>query len=592
MTHFLKRCLSSTQTTLRPRFSLLRNFSIVSLGGFLLATGLLATVYRRQAVNDLILSTEENNVILAQILINTIWAEYGAFLSDTQALSAAELTSDSRTQQLHNQIVAEIQGSPIAKVKIFDLQGRTVFSTNTAHIGADKSQAAGFLSAKTGQVFSQLGRRESFQALQGQYLENRHFLSSYSPIQIANAENTTEDEILGVVELYTDVTPLLNRINQTQQHIVLLSLLILGTLYLILFIFMQNADKRLNQQYQQVQASEARYRKQSIELEDRVEARTKELSDTLSQLQVAQGHLIHKEKMSGLGQMVAGVAHEINNPVNFIHGNLKYLEDYSNNIFSFLNLYEKVYPQPSHLIEEQKDELEINFIKEDLEKILSSMRMGTDRIREIVLSLRNFSRKDESAYKSVNIHDGLESTLMILGHRLKATSYRPAIQIVRDFADIPPIGCYPGQLNQVFMNILANAIDAINAECEERKQNIQHLDSQHLDSQHLNEQAVPTITIQTQQSSGSVRISMKDNGPGIPADNKARIFEPFFTTKEVGKGTGMGMAISYQLITEKHQGTLSCQSEEGKGTEFIIEIPTQLDEPEASSSSSLLQTAA
>ncbi|MGB7484547.1 MAG: ATP-binding protein, partial [Phormidesmis sp.] len=277
-------------------------------------------------------------------------------------------------------------------------------------------------------------------------------------------------------------------------------------------------------------------------------------------LQQTQTQMIHSEKMSGLGQMVAGIAHEINNPVNFIHGNLRHLGTYTKDLLAFLQLYEKHYPNPAAEIQAQAEDLEIDFLKEDMEKTLSSMKVGTQRIREIVLSLRNFSRMDESEYKAVNIHEGLESTLMILAHRLKAKPEKAGIRIIRDFSRLPLIECFAGQLNQVFMNILVNSIDALEAE----------------EKASSNAQKTSTITLRTETCSGNVVISIADNGPGIPLDVKSRIFDPFFTTKAVGKGTGMGLAISYQLITEKHSGKLECFSDEGVGTEFVISIPMQV----------------
>ena len=531
------------------RFNLLRNFSVVSLGGFALAVGLLSVIYRRQAVSDLISSTEESNITLTKVFANNIWPEYGPFLSNTQGLSDDALTNDPRTRQLNEVMANQLEDSLVAKVKVFDLQGRTVFSTDTTQIGDDKSESSGFLSAMSGQVISQLGHRDTFKAVQGD-LSNRHLLSSYIPIQ----RGTTDKEIVGAFELYTDVTPLLLRIERTQKRIVFTSLLVLGVLYIVLLLFVQRAERLLKQQYQQVQDSEGRYRLQSTELE----ARTQKLLETLKQLQSTQSQLIHQEKMSGLGQMVAGIAHEINNPVNFIHGNLKHVEGYAQNLISFLNLYEKTYREPTVEIEQSAEDLDIDFIREDLNKILSSMNMGTERIRSIVLSLRNFSRKDEAEYKTVNIHEGLESTLLILGHRLKGQENRPAINIIRDFDDLPLVECYAGQLNQVFMNILVNAIDAIDDESE----------------QNSSEQEKPQITIRTEHRTDSVVISIADNGSGMSSDVQAHIFDPFFTTKPVGKGTGMGMAISHQLITEKHKGKLTCFSDPGVGTEFAIEIPT------------------
>lgn len=265
--------------------------------------------------------------------------------------------------------------------------------------------------------------------------------------------------------------------------------------------------------------------------------------------------------MSSLGQLVAGVAHEINNPVNFIHGNIAHLNEYTQDLLRMIYLYQQRHSSYDPEIQAFAEEIDLEFLIEDLQKMLSSMRMGTERIRNIVLSLRNFSRIDEAEFKAVDIHEGIESTLLILQHRLKAKSDRPAIEIIRDYGNLPQTECYAGQLNQVFMNILVNAMDAldeVNAQrtCEEIKEN------------------PAQITIRTLVSDSQwIEIAIADNGLGMPEQVQNRIFDPFFTTKPVGKGTGMGMAISYQIIVEKHGGKLDCFSTLDKGTEFIIQLP-------------------
>ncbi|MEP0911647.1 ATP-binding protein [Leptolyngbya sp. GB1-A1] len=296
-------------------------------------------------------------------------------------------------------------------------------------------------------------------------------------------------------------------------------------------------------------------------LEDRVEERTQELQQALDHVKKAQLQLVQAEKMSSLGQLVAGVAHEINNPVNFIHGNLSHASQYTQDLLELLDLYQCQLPNPPSAIQDKEEDIDLAFLRHDLPKLLQSMKVGAERIREIVQSLRTFSRLDEAAIKEVDIHEGLDSTLMILQNRLKGKSDYPAIKVIREYGVLPLVECYAGQLNQVFMNILSNAIDAL----EER--NIQ---------QSLVEIAAPprTITIRTQAIDRiQVAVWIKDNGPGMTSEVQQQLFNPFFTTKPVGKGTGMGMSISYQIITERHRGSLECISELGKGTEFVITIP-------------------
>ena len=297
--------------------------------------------------------------------------------------------------------------------------------------------------------------------------------------------------------------------------------------------------------------------KSKNELEDRVEQRTIELKNALNELQRTQAQVIQSEKMSSLGQLVAGVAHEINNPVNFIHGNLVHLNEYIQDLLDLINLYQERSNNKDPEIENFIENIELDFLIEDLPKTLSSMKVGATRIREIVLTLRNFSRLDEAEMKPVNIHEGIDSTLLILQHRLKARPERPEIQVMKKYGDLPLVECYAGQLNQVFMNIISNAIDAL------EENNIK-----------LANQVNSRITISTSTLHNEwVLISIADNGTGIPQHIQQQIFNPFFTTKPVGKGTGMGMSISYQIITEKHGGKLECHSTPGEGTEFIIQIP-------------------
>jgi two-component system, NtrC family, sensor kinase len=291
------------------------------------------------------------------------------------------------------------------------------------------------------------------------------------------------------------------------------------------------------------------------------QAKSQVLQQTLQELRQAQVQMVQNEKMSSLGQLVAGIAHEINNPVNFIHGNLSHVGDYAQDMLKLMALYQQEYSQPTEAIAQKIAQIDIDFINEDLPKLLTSMQSGTDRIREIVKSLRLFSRLDEAEVKPVNIHDGINSALMILESRLKITPERAAIQVIKDYGELPLVECFAGQLNQVLMNILVNAIDALDTQAKARSQPEQ--------KQHLS-----TIRITTRlEPEHHITIRIADNGTGISEAIQSQIFDPFFTTKAIGKGTGLGLSVSYQIVTEQHKGKLWCESVPGEGTQFVIEIP-------------------
>ena len=296
--------------------------------------------------------------------------------------------------------------------------------------------------------------------------------------------------------------------------------------------------------------SEAREREKAIQLEL-----------ALQNLQRTQSQLIHTEKMSSLGQLISGIAHEINNPVNFIYGNLTYVNDYTQQLLSLIALYQQHDAHKYPEIEAFIKQIELEFIEQDMPKMLSSMKLGAERIRQIVLTLRNFSRLDEAEMKPVNIHEGIDSTLVLLQSQLKGKPNSSSIQVIKEYGDLPQIECYAGQLNQVFMNLLSNAIYALN-----------HDDKERSPEQIKNEPR--TITIATSMLNREwVRISFKDNGPGMTSDVRNRLFDPFFTTKPLGDGTGLGLSISYQIVVEKHGGDLKCFSQPDRGAEFVIEIP-------------------
>lgn len=286
-------------------------------------------------------------------------------------------------------------------------------------------------------------------------------------------------------------------------------------------------------------------------LEQRVLERTQALAEAIQHLKQVQVQLIQAEKMSSLGQMVAGIAHEINNPINFIFGNLNHVMDYANDLLALISLYRQEYPQPTSAICEKIEAIDLDFLQSDLPKALASMRVGTQRIQQIILSLRNFSRLDEASTKPADLHVGIEDTLLILNNRL-----RLGVDVVKQYGDLPLVECCPAQINQVFMNLLSNSIDAL---------------------LEVPENQPKQITIRTQQvDENQVCISVADNGPGIPENIQNKLFDPFFTTKPVGKGTGLGLSICYDIV-KKHQGRICVQCDRPQGVEFQVFLPIRLN---------------
>ncbi len=276
-----------------------------------------------------------------------------------------------------------------------------------------------------------------------------------------------------------------------------------------------------------------------------------ELQDTLEKLSVTQMRLVQTEKMASLGQLVAGIAHELNNPVTFIYGNVEHAFNYIEDLLNLICVYQQEYPEPTEAIAEVIEEIDLYFLIDDLRKILESMKSGAERIKSIILDLRNFSRLDEADLKSVDLLEGLENTLKVLQYRFKPKGNRPAIELIKDYQKLPLVECYAAQINQVFMNIVSNAIDA------------------------LEMVAKPMIKIETKLSDDfqQVKVAISDNGCGIPEEVIPKIFDPFFTTKPVGKGTGMGLAVSYQVVVNQHGGLLECVSKPGEGSKFLITLP-------------------
>jgi len=317
------------------------------------------------------------------------------------------------------------------------------------------------------------------------------------------------------------------------------------------------SNQLLKQEIQERLQAEAGLQESEAQLRTQAQC----LEKAFRELQLTQTKLVQSEKMSSLGQLVAGVAHEINNPVNFIFGNLSYAHDYTKNLIDLVNLYHQEFPAAGQIIEHKIEEIELDFLVEDLPKLLSSMKVGVDRIREIVQSLRIFSRLDESEMKPVDIHQGIDSTLLILHNRVKGRGDRPAIEVVKEFGNLPLVECYAGQLNQVFMNLVANAIDAID----------DYNTTRSLSEMKANPSKIFIRTEVTE--SNRVLIHFKDNGPGMTEEISQHLFEPFFTTKPIGKGTGIGLSISHQIVVDKHGGQLNCISAPNQGAIFIIDIP-------------------
>lgn len=297
---------------------------------------------------------------------------------------------------------------------------------------------------------------------------------------------------------------------------------------------------------------------QQAELLEQTQHQKEELARSLQNLKQAQTQLLRSEKMASLGQLVGGLAHEMNNPVSFIYGNLEHVESYMRDLLALVQLYQQHYPQPDENIRAEIEDIELDFILEDLPDLLASMQSGADRIRQLVQSLQTFSSLDRQQLNPVNVGERIDNTLLILQHRLKATETRPAIEVVKDYSELPFIECYGDRLDRVFMNLFSNAIDAIASRWQ--------TDAPANDS--------PIIRIQTRcLADNRVEIAIADNGCGIPEEVRSRIFDPFFTTKPIGQGTGLGLSICYQVVEELHSGLLRCESTEGEGSEFAIELP-------------------
>ncbi|MFW6357716.1 MAG: sensor histidine kinase [Chroococcales cyanobacterium] len=315
------------------------------------------------------------------------------------------------------------------------------------------------------------------------------------------------------------------------------------------------------------------------QLTQQLKVANQQLSDTLEELQQMQMQLIQTEKMSSLGKMIAGIAHEINNPINFIHGNVTYTSNYVQDLLELLSLYQTKYPNPDAEIQSKAEAIDLEFLTQDLMNLLLSTKTGAERIRQLVLNLRNFARLDEAQRKRVNLHEGIDNSLLILQYRLQGGEANSPIEVIKEYGELPLVECYPGQLNQVFFNILMNAIDSL----QDSPENTEGLHSVYpqgvsclVEPKQTANSHSGQIYIRTElQNSNWALISIRDNGPGIPEEVRSKIFDPFFTTKPVGQGTGMGLSLSYEIVVNQHGGKLQCFSSPEQGTELRIEIPLQ-----------------
>lgn len=516
-------------------FKLLRYFSAASLLAFVGATALLSGYYHTKATRDLINIEEAQNVTLSRFFVNVLWEKFEPLLTLAPESTNVELMTSQQIYELRSSVIEQIKGLSIVRVKIFDLNGRAIFSTDLNQIGKEGESDA-FARALAGQIVTQLDHRHI--AL-NTGVDGDHLLSSYIPLY----DKENPEKVVAVFEIYNNVTPFLKQLDQTQRQIIIAIVLILGSLYSLLFAIVLYAERILQRQHSELRESEALATSQALELEK-----------TLHQLQQTQTQLIHSEKMSGLGQMVAGVAHEINNPISFIHGNLAPAEQYATDALELLDLYQQHYPDPPTAIQDSLESFDLEFVRKDWFKLLNSMRAGSHRIRQIVTSLRIFAHLDESGLKEIDLHNGIENTLIMLQNRLEATPMRPKIEIQKNYGDrVPLVRCAPAQINQVFLHLLNNAIDALEKVKDQ-----------------------PTIAIRTEMIASPapcVVVRVADNGEGIPDSVSPKIFDPFFTTKPIGKGTGLGLTICHQIVVAEHGGRLICRSRIEGGTEFIVQLP-------------------
>lgn len=576
----------------QPKFKLIQYFSATSFTAFLIAAVFLSSWYQQQTIKNLVAITEQKNVALAKSFSNSFWSQITPFLTKSQQVETSELINDSQMIELRQKVRAQISDLSVVKIKIYDLEGRTVFSTDRQQIGQVTSRSQGFIAAKSGQIFTQLNHQDLIKTNAGE-LKDRQLLSSYIPIK------NNFSEIKAVLELYTDVTPLISQLRQSQRQIILGSIIILGLLYLVVFWIVQEAAQIIKIQNLVLEHSRIEYQQQAENLEK-----------ALSQLQQTQNHLIQQEKMAALGQLVAGIAHEINTPLGAIQasaGNnykalkealaeLPKLNSYlsnqaQNDFFSLIyrtleqtkitsnqkrslkrelikvlkqyevskprkvadtlidmGIYDRIEPHLALLQHSQADW--ILQLAYNLNRLLGNNQIilaSVERASKVVFALKNYGHYDQSEQKQlVQIHENIETVLELYHNQLKHN-----ITVVRNYQKLPSIWCYPDELIQVWTNLIYNAIQA------------------------MQQEGVLTINVSSinQFQTNLIKIEIIDSGGGISPEIKAKIFEPFFTTKPAGEGSGLGLHISKKII-DKHGGEIEVDSKPGQTT-FTVLLPSE-----------------
>ncbi|NJN74429.1 MAG: GHKL domain-containing protein [Limnothrix sp. RL_2_0] len=527
----------SRKNPLSQKFRLVRYFSATSFVAFTIAAGFLAWVSHRQARYDLEQFGRAANVELAQTLTNSTAQELATFVTAAQNISDRDLPRHPLTLELKRYLENHTDNLNILKIKIFDSNGRIIFSTDPKQIGQKKSGYRGFEVAIANQVFSSLQNHDPFLVLAVGPTANQTLYSSYVPLypQQYPQLNSTQGTPIGVLEMYRDVTFLSQAIARSQREVFLSILLSFIVLYLVMLVVVNRAQLILRFQQTQLQ-----------ERNKQIQEQADKLQITLHQLRTTQTQLIQQEKMSGLGRMVAGVSHELNNPITFVRGNIDHADRSMRDLIDLLHIYEKNYPIPTPEIQQKQEEVDLEFLTQDLPRCLQSMKKGTARIQDIILALRIFSRLDEAGIKAIDVNQNFMNIWSLLNYRLMALD----ICVIERFEELPQMECDAAGINQVLFHIINNAIDALE-------------DSKQSDKQ---------ITICTKQVDDQmIAISIANNGEAIAEKDINYIFDPFFTTRSVGQGTGMGLTIAYQIVN-KHRGEISVQSTD-ECTVFTVKLP-------------------